>query len=80
MVKNPPANAGDAGEVGSTPGWGRSSGRGHGNPLQYCCLENPCKKSLVSHSPWGCKELDTTEHKHNDKDFLRHNAIARLCT
>ena len=47
MVKNPPANAGDAGEVGSTPGWGRSSGRGHGNTLQYCCLENPCKKSLV---------------------------------
>ena len=38
MVKNPPANAGD---VGSIPGWGRSPGGGHGNPLQYSCLENP---------------------------------------
>ena len=29
------------GDVGSTPGSGRSSGEGNGNPLQYCCLENP---------------------------------------
>ena len=40
-VKNLPANAGDAGEVGSIPGLGRSPGGGHGNPLQYSCLENP---------------------------------------
>ena len=38
VVKNLPANAGDAGSV---PGWGRSPGGGHGNPLQYSCLENP---------------------------------------
>ena len=38
VVKIPPANAGD---VGSIPGWGRSPGGGHGNPLQYSCLENP---------------------------------------
>ena len=38
--KNPPANAGYARNVGSTPGSGRSPGRGHGNPLQYSCLEN----------------------------------------
>ena len=37
MVKNPPANAGDAGSI---PGLGRSSGGGNGNPLQYSCLEN----------------------------------------
>jgi len=37
MVKNLPANAGD---TGSIPGLGRSPGRGHGNPLQYSCLEN----------------------------------------
>ena len=30
-----------AGDVGSIPGWGRSPGGGHGNPLQYSCLENP---------------------------------------
>ena len=38
MVKNPPANAGDA---VSTPVLGRHSGRGNGNPLHYSCLENP---------------------------------------
>ena len=41
MVKNPPANAGDVRNVGLIPGWGRSLGGGHGNPLQYSCLENP---------------------------------------
>ena len=38
VVKNQPANAGD---VGLIPGSGRSPGGGHGNPLQYSCLENP---------------------------------------
>ena len=38
MVKNPTANAGDAGSV---PGLGRSPGEGHGNPLRYSCLDNP---------------------------------------
>ena len=41
MVKNLPANAGDVRDMGSTPGLGRSPGEGHGNPLQYSCLENP---------------------------------------
>ena len=41
MVKNPPANAGDVRDAGSIPGLGRSPGGGHGNPLQYSCLENP---------------------------------------
>ena len=41
VVKNPPANTGDAGDVDSIPGSGRSSGEGNGNPLQYSCLENP---------------------------------------
>ena len=41
VVKNPPANAGDIRDVGSIPGSGRSPGGGHGNPLQYSCLENP---------------------------------------
>ena len=40
VVKNLPANAGDLRDTGSIPGLGRSSGRGHGNPLQYSCLEN----------------------------------------
>jgi len=40
VVKNPPANAGDIRDTGSIPGLGRSPGGGHGNPLQYSCLEN----------------------------------------
>ena len=38
VVKNPPANAGDAGAI---PGSGRSPGEGNGNRLQYSCLANP---------------------------------------
>ena len=41
VVKNLPANAGDKRDLSSIPGLGRSSGGGHGNPLQYSCLENP---------------------------------------
>ena len=41
VVKNPPANAGDARDMGLIPGLRRSPGVGNGNPLQYSCLENP---------------------------------------
>ena len=50
------------GDLGSTPGLGSSPGRGHGNPLQYFCLENPHgQRSLAGYSPCGCKESDMTE-------------------
>ena len=48
VVKNPPANAGDTRDPGSVPGSGRSPGEGHGNPLQYSCLENPMDRRA-----WG---------------------------
>ena len=52
----------NAGDLDSIPGLGRSSGGGHGNPLQYSCLENAHKQSiLVGYSPWGRKESDMTE-------------------
>ena len=41
VVKNMPANAGDIRDVDSIPRLGRSPGRGHGDPLQGSCLENP---------------------------------------
>ena len=41
MVKNPPANAGDTRDASSIPGSGRFPGGGHGNPLQYSCMEYP---------------------------------------
>ena len=52
MVKNLPANVGDLGDVGFIPGKGRYPGGGHGNPLQYSCLQNPHgQRSLVGYSP-----------------------------
>ena len=59
MVKNPPANAGDAGLI---PGPGRSPGEGNGNPLQYSCLENPMDGGRLQ--SMGRKESDTTERPH----------------
>ena len=51
----------NAGDPSWIPGPGRSPGRGHGNPLQYSCQENPHgQRSLVGCSPWGHKELDVT--------------------
>ena len=40
-VNSLPANLGDIRDAGPIPGSGRSSGGGHGNPLQYSCLEHP---------------------------------------
>ena len=61
-VKNSPASAGNLRDVGSIPGSGRSPGEGHGNPLQYFCLEHPHgQRSLAGYSPWGHKESDTTK-------------------
>ena len=52
VEKNLPANAGDIRGMGLIPGLGRSPGGGHGNPLQYSCVENPHgHKSLVGYSP-----------------------------
>ena len=45
----------NAGDLGSIPGLGRSPGEGKGYPLQYSGVENSMD------SPWGSKELDTTE-------------------
>ena len=61
MVKNPSASAGDTRDADSIPGWGRSPGGRHDNPLQYSCLENPMDRGA-----WGAivreviKESDTT--------------------
>ena len=50
------ASSYNAGDLGSIPGSGRSSGEGNGNPLQYSCLEKfHERRSLVGYSPWGCR-------------------------
>ena len=47
VVKNPPANAGDTGDLGSIHKWGRSPGVGSGNTLQHSCLENPIDRGAL---------------------------------
>ena len=54
MVKNLPASAGDGRDAGWIPGSGRSPGGGHGNPLQFSCLDNPHgQRSLVGYKSIG---------------------------
>ena len=77
MVKNPPANAEGIRDLDSIPGLGRSPEEGHGNPLQYSCLNN-----LVDRGAWRAMvhkaaESDRTEatwHFHSS----RHNVLFLL--
>ena len=62
MVKSMPANPGGIRDTGSIPGLRRCPGGGHGNALQYSCLQNPQgQRSLAHYSPYGPKELNTFE-------------------
>ena len=62
MVKNSHASAGDLKDSGSIPGSGRFPGGGHGNPLQYSCLENARDREAWQATVHGIsKELDTIE-------------------
>ena len=61
MVKTLPANAGDAEDLGSIPGSGRSPGEGNGNPFQYSCLENSMDREALWGTIHGVAKLDTTE-------------------
>ena len=64
VVKNPPANAGDSGDVVLIPGSGRSPGEGNGNPLQYSFLRNPMDRGAWRATVHGvAKESDMTEHE-----------------
>ena len=56
VVKNPPANAGDTGDVGLNPGQERSPGGGHSSPLQYSCLKNPMDRRA-----WWARVLGVTK-------------------
>ena len=60
VVKNPPANAGDRRDMGSIHGSGRSPSGGHGNPLQYSCLENP-----INGGPWRATVLGWQRVRHD---------------
>ena len=71
-------------DLGSIPGPGRSLEGGHGNSLQYSCLEKPHGwRSLACYSPWGCKESDMTEQlstaQHNLPRWLSGKESACQC-
>ena len=57
-VKNPPVDAGNLRDAGLIPGSGRFPGGGHGNPLQYSCLENPMDRAA-----WGSTVHRVTESR-----------------
>ena len=96
MIKNKPANAGDIRDIGSIPGLGRSPGGGHGNPLQYSCLENPTDRGAqramvhrVAKSQTQLKQLSTQTRAMpkvmvlGDKAFgnrSRHHLVNRIST
>ena len=58
VVKNLPANAGDIRDMRSISRLGRSPGGGHGNPLQYSCLENPMDREIW----WATDQRVTKSH------------------
>ena len=71
MIKNPPVNAGNAGDIGSIPGVGRSNRGGNVNPLQYSCMGNPMDRGAWWAIVHGvAKESAMTEqlrtHTHTD--------------
>ena len=78
VIKNPLASVGDVRDAGSIPGLGRSPGGGHGNPLQYSCLqrESHGQRSLAGYSPCVHRHnWSNLTHKHTSlmmsNSFLR---------
>ena len=73
VVKNPPANAGNARRTSLIPGLGRFSGVGNGNPLQYSCLKNSIEKEVCRLWPMGCRVRHdwVTMHAHTTHDKSR---------
>ena len=61
MVKNPPASAGDARNVGSVHVSGRALELGNGNPLHYACLRNPMDGGALWATVYRVAESDRTE-------------------
>ena len=69
VVRNPPADAGEVRVAGSIPGLGRSPGGGHGNPLQYSCLENP-----MDRAPWRLWSAGLQSVRHAWSDVAQERA------
>ena len=70
VVKNPPANAGNKREVGLIPGSRRSPGGGHGNSLQYSCLENPMDRGAWRATVHGVAKSQTRQQLNNNNIYI----------
>ena len=90
VAKDPPANAGDIRDVDLIFGSGRSPGGGHGNPLEYSCLENPmdreaCWVTVHRVTSVGLKRLGTQAVQENQvflyslfKIFFSVNKLSQM--
>ena len=68
------------GDLSSIPGLERPPGGGHGNPLQYSCLENPQgQRSQAGYSPWGGKDSDMTEQLSTVQIHSEQNCVFPKC-
>ena len=86
MVENPPTNQVDVRDTGSIPGSERSPGGGHGNPVQYSCLENPMDRGAwwvsvhrVPKSRTRQKRLCVRTQGHHNPVLLHLTATGREC-
>ena len=73
VVKKPPINTGDKKDEGWIPGLGRSPGGGHGNPLQYSCLENPMERET-----WRLQSMGSQRVQHDWSGLTQCTLLWRL--
>ena len=80
VVKNPPANAGDRGDVGSIPGLGRFPGVENSNPLRYSCLKNPMNRGASRTTVLGVTKswAQLSPHAHSTPSSRHLLTIAQL--
>ena len=80
MVKNPTAKAGDIGDAVLILGLGRSPGGGHGNPLQYSCLENPMDRGAQRTTAHGVAQSWTLVKQFSTYALIRNLSRAMVLT
>ena len=81
VIKNPPANARDAGDTGLTAGSGRCPWKRKRQSTPVFLLEKSYgQRSLVGYSLWGCKGSGTTEHTHTHTHTHTHRGTLKMCS
>ena len=73
VIKNLPANVGDAGDLGFFPGWRRFPWRRKWQPTPvFLPGKTHGQRNLVGYSPWGCKKSDMTGHNNSNNKSVTH--------